>query len=68
MTKLLIFGLIHVCIAFSLSYLLTGSVAIAGVITFVEPLANTVALWALEKLWHSHKAPPPADTTGIQAS
>jgi uncharacterized membrane protein len=43
MAKSAAFGAMRVGIAFAGSCALTGSVAIAGAITLVEPLANTVA-------------------------
>ena len=51
MAKSATFGALHIGIAFSVSYLLTGSVAIAGAITLVEPLANTVAHYFFDRLW-----------------
>jgi uncharacterized membrane protein len=56
MTRLLTFATVHITIAFTLGYLLTGSLVIAGAITFVEPLANTAALWALDKAWEKRQA------------
>jgi len=51
MSKTLTFGLMHLCTAFNLSYALTGSVAIAGAITFIEPLVNTVLHYFFDKYW-----------------
>lgn len=51
MAKTATFGVMHLGIAFSVSYALTGSVAIAGAITFVEPLVNTVAHYFFDKYW-----------------
>ena len=53
MAKTASFGVMHLGIAFSVSYALTGSVAIAGAITFVEPLVNTVAHYFFDKAWDS---------------
>ena len=49
--KTLTYLVLHLTIAFSVAYLLTGSMAIAGVITLVEPLANAVAFYFHEKVW-----------------
>jgi uncharacterized membrane protein len=50
--KSISFGFLHLGIAFfSVAYALTGSVAIAGAITFVEPLANTVAHYFFDRWW-----------------
>jgi uncharacterized membrane protein len=38
---------------FGVSYALSGSLAIAGAITFVEPLVNTVAHYFFDKAWES---------------
>lgn len=51
MAKTATFGVMHLGIAFSVSYALTGSVTIAGAITFVEPLVNTVAHYFFDKYW-----------------
>lgn len=51
MAKTATFGVMHLGIAFAVSYALTGSVAIAGAITFVEPLVNTVAHYFFDKYW-----------------
>jgi len=59
MTKSATFGVMHVGIAFGVSYSLTGSVAIAGAITFVEPLVNTVAHYFFDKAWDSGRLTAP---------
>ncbi len=51
MVKSAVFGLIHVVIAFTIGYLLTGSIAIAGLMTFLEPLANTIAFYFFDRYW-----------------
>lgn len=51
MAKSLCFGVLHVGIAFSVGYALTGSVAIAGAITLVEPIVNTIAHYFFDKAW-----------------
>lgn len=53
MAKSAIFGVMHVGIAFTIGYALTGSVAIAGAITLVEPVANTVAHYFFDRWWES---------------
>jgi uncharacterized membrane protein len=61
----------HLGIAFSISFALTGSVAVAGAITLVEPVANTVAHYWFDRWWARreqraagaaalHPAPAPA--------
>ena len=51
MAKSAAFGVVHLIIAFSISYALTGSVAIAGAITLIEPLVNTVAHYFFDRWW-----------------
>lgn len=41
----------HLGIAFSVTYALTGSLAISGAITFIEPAVNTVAHYFFDKFW-----------------
>jgi uncharacterized membrane protein len=43
MAKTLTFGIMHLGIAFSVTYALTGSLAVSGAVTFIEPAVNTVA-------------------------
>ncbi|WP_129793565.1 DUF2061 domain-containing protein [Sphingosinicella sp. CPCC 101087] len=42
---------IHLTIGFSVAYVLTGSVAIAGGIALIEPCLNAVAFFFHEKAW-----------------
>ena len=51
MAKSATFGVMHLGIAFSVGYALTGSIAIAGAITVVEPLVNTVAHYFFDRYW-----------------
>lgn len=57
MAKSAAFGVVHLGIAFGVSFALTGSVAMAGAITVVEPLANTVAHYFFERWWGRSKVP-----------
>jgi uncharacterized membrane protein len=49
--KTLTYLTIHLTIAFSIAYLLTGSVSIAGGIALLEPCVNAVAFFFHEKAW-----------------
>ncbi len=51
MAKTATFGVMHLATAFGVSYALTGDVAIAGAITFVEPAVNTVMHYFHDKYW-----------------
>jgi len=55
MAKTLTFGIMHLGIAFSVTYALTGSLAISGAITFIEPAVNTVAHYFFDKYWERRK-------------
>ena len=56
MAKSAAFGVMHLGIAFAVSYALTGSVAIAGAITLIEPLVNTVAHYFFDRWWGHPRA------------
>lgn len=51
MTKTLTFALMHFAIAFSVAYLMTGSVVVGGAVALVEPAINAVAFFFHEKIW-----------------
>lgn len=51
MTKTISFAVVHFTVAFSVGYLLSGSLAIGGAIALVEPAVNTVAYYFHEKVW-----------------
>lgn len=56
MAKTATFGVMHVITAFSVTYAMTGSIAVAGVVTFVEPLVNTVMHYFFDKYWDHPRA------------
>jgi uncharacterized membrane protein len=51
MLKTITFTLMHFCIAFSVTYALTGSVAVGSLVAAVEPLCNSVGFYLHEKIW-----------------
>ena len=51
MLKTLTFTLMHFCIAFGVTYALTGSVAASGLVAAIEPLCNSVGFYYHEKIW-----------------
>lgn len=51
MAKTLAFGGVHMTVAFSVAYLLTGSLWVGSAMAVVEPVINTVAYFFHEKLW-----------------
>ena len=50
---------VHLTVAFTVGYALTGSVEIAGLITLIEPCANAVAFFFHEKAWKRRLARRP---------
>ncbi len=61
------FAVVHFSVAFSIAYLLTGSIGIASAIALLEPMANTVAYLLHERAWNRFMPVPtttaPAATT-----
>jgi uncharacterized membrane protein len=49
--KTLTYLSLHLTIGFSVAYMMTGSVALAGGIAVVEPFINAVAFFFHEKAW-----------------
>ncbi len=58
MTKTLSFAVLHFTVAFSVGYLMTGSVLVGGAIALVEPAVNTVAFHIHERVWQRLQARP----------
>lgn len=56
MAKSAAFGVMHLGIAFGVGYALTGSVTVAGALTIVEPLCNTVAHYFFDRWWDAREA------------
>ncbi len=55
MAKTLSFGIMHLGIAFSVTYALTDSIAISGAVTFIEPAVNTVAHYFFDRYWEQRE-------------
>jgi uncharacterized membrane protein len=51
MTKTVTFAAVHMTVAFSVAYAMTGSVAVGSAVALVEPAINTVAYFFHEKIW-----------------
>ncbi|MCC7545078.1 MAG: DUF2061 domain-containing protein [Aquabacterium sp.] len=51
MAKTATFGIMHVVTSFTVTYGLTGNITVAGVVTFVEPVVNTVMHYFFDKYW-----------------
>ena len=52
MTKTMSFAAVHFTVAFSVGYVMTGSVWVGGAIALVEPAINTVAYYFHERVWN----------------
>lgn len=51
MAKTLSFAAVHFSVAFTIGYLMTGSVWVGGALALIEPACNTVAFHFHEKVW-----------------
>ena len=51
MTKTITFAAVHMSVAFTVGYALSGSALVSGVIALIEPAINTVAYFFHEKVW-----------------
>ncbi|WP_442969612.1 DUF2061 domain-containing protein [Pseudomonas sp. USHLN015] len=58
LVKTLTFAVLHFSIAFTVAYLLTGSLLTGGLIALIEPACNTVAFYFHERLWSRRGAQP----------
>lgn len=50
--KTLTYLALHLAVAFTVGYALTGSMALAGGFALIEPLCNAVAFFFHEKAWN----------------
>ena len=57
MLKTLTFTLMHFCIAFSVAYALTDSMAVGSLLAVAEPLCNSVGFFLHEKVWQRMERP-----------
>ncbi|MGD8566663.1 MAG: DUF2061 domain-containing protein [Gammaproteobacteria bacterium] len=51
MNKTVSFAIVHFTVAFTVGYLMTGSVMVGGAIALIEPMINTVAYYFHELVW-----------------
>lgn len=51
MKKTITFAIMHFAVAFTVAYLLTGSMVVGGLVALVEPAVNTVAFYFHEMVW-----------------
>jgi uncharacterized membrane protein len=55
MIKTFSFAILHFSVAFSIAYLLTGSILIGGLMALIEPAINTVVFYFHERAWNHHQ-------------
>ncbi|NUO85595.1 MAG: DUF2061 domain-containing protein [Cupriavidus sp.] len=68
MAKTLTFGIMHLGIAFSVTYALTGSLALSGAVTFIEPAINTVAHYFFDRYWDKRERRQASASSGSAAA
>lgn len=51
MSKTMSFAAVHFTVAFTVGYLMTGSVFVGGALALVEPAVNTIAFHFHELVW-----------------
>ena len=55
MLKTITFAILHFGVAFSVAYLLTGSIGISSAVALIEPMVNTVVFYFHEKAWRRYE-------------
>ena len=53
--KTITFASVHFTVAFTVAYLLTGSVPVATGLALFEPMVNTVAFFFHERAWRAYE-------------
>jgi len=53
--KTITFASVHFTVAFTVAYLLTGSVPVATGLALIEPMVNTVAFFFHERAWRAYE-------------
>ncbi|MDP8567010.1 DUF2061 domain-containing protein [Methylophilus aquaticus] len=55
MIKTFSFAILHFSVAFTIAYLLTGSMLVGGLMALIEPACNTVVFYFHDRAWHRHE-------------
>ncbi len=55
MLKTITFAILHFTVAFSVAYILTGSIGISSAVALIEPIVNTVVFYVHEKAWNRYE-------------
>ncbi len=50
------FGILHISLAFTVVYLMTGDLLLGGAVALVEPLVNTLGYHFHERIWRRVEA------------
>ena len=67
MTKTMSFAVVHFTVAFTVGYLMTGSLLVGGAIALIEPAVNTIAYHFHEQVWqHIEKVKRPSFRNYVQ--
>lgn len=53
MKKTMSFAVVHFSVAFSVAYIMSGSLMIGGAIALIEPVINTIAFHIHERAWNN---------------
>ena len=56
MNKTVSFAIVHFMVAFTVGYLITGSIMVGSSVALIEPMINTVAYHFHELAWNRSKA------------
>jgi uncharacterized membrane protein len=67
MIKTLTFTTMHIGIAFTVVYLMTGSVMVGGAVALIEPLCNSVGYFFHERVWERIRSQRVALTSAATA-
>jgi len=59
MIKTITFAILHFSVAFSVAYILTGSIGVSSAVALVEPIVNTVVFYFHEKAWNRYEKKNP---------
>ncbi|MFO7764061.1 MAG: DUF2061 domain-containing protein [Wenzhouxiangellaceae bacterium] len=52
--KTMTFAAVHMSVAFTVVYLMTGSPVLGGAVALIEPACNTLAYFVHELAWERH--------------
>ena len=66
MKKTVSFAIIHMCVAFTVGFVMSGDVWVGGALALVEPMCNTVAFYFHEKFWN--RCSPTADNHEVDTA